>query len=707
MVATSTSAVYGRVFERERVRQDLHALEDRIVRQRDALLTLTTQDIECAALPGALSRIIAVTSSTLAVRRVSIWRYNASHTAIDCLDLFDAATGLHTSGETLQAASFPNYFRSLAEHDIVAVDDAITDPRTSEFAAVYLKPLSIVSMMDVPIHRNGRVIGVLCHEHTGTPRAWSSDEKAFGVAVSNLIALAFERCDRQRVEATSRLQEAALAAAADAIMISGRDGTALWVNPAFTALTGYSASDTIGRNPRELLKSGRHDASFYDRMWSTLLNGEVWRGEMINRRKDGSTYVEDQSITPVMAGGEISHFIAIKRDVTQRHALEAQFLQAQKMEVVGRLAGGIAHDFNNLLTVINGTSELALTDLPANHPLRADFHCIQEAGHRAASLTRQLLTFSRKQVVTRAPLSIGEVLTGFKSMLQRLIGEDIRLTVQAACNGGNVLADQGQLEQVILNLAVNARDAMPRGGELVIDAASVDLDDAVATVAGLEAGPYIRIDVRDTGEGMSPDVQARIFEPFFTTKETGKGTGLGLATVYAIVEQSGGTIHVASAVGSGTTFTMFLPRIEASAIAKVAAPDCRAVPVAETVLLVEDDIAVRQVTATILRSAGYRILTAADADEALLVLTAHRQLIGLIVTDVVLPGCGGRQLAAQAAAVAPDIPVLFTSGHADDIVLAHGIKQSHVHFIAKPYTPNALCSKVSEVLRAARIEVAA
>jgi PAS domain S-box-containing protein len=391
------------------------------------------------------------------------------------------------------------------------------------------------------------VVGILCHGHTAQPREWQEDEKAFALGVANLISLAFERCERSRAESTLMLQAAALDAAADAIVITDARGVIVWVNTAFTQLTGYSAAEAIGHNPRELVRSGSQDDGFYDEMWQTLTSGRVWRGEIVNRRKDTSCYHEEQSITPVTSKGQITHYIAIKRDISARRTLERQFVQAQKMEVIGRLAGGIAHDFNNVLTVINGTAEIALADLdPAGAPYQ-EFKQIQEAGARATSLARRLMLFSRKdsEAARPAKVVIGTLLTGFRAMLQRLIGEDIAFDVIADSGDTAVLGDAGQIEQVLLNLAINARDAMPRGGTL--------------TIRSRNLGPRVELSVTDSGTGMSREVLARIFEPFFTTKDAGCGTGLGLATVDAIVRAHGGTVEVHSEAGSGTTFRVLLP----------------------------------------------------------------------------------------------------------------------------------------------------
>jgi PAS domain S-box-containing protein len=678
-------------------RLDVHAVEARLVRQRDALLVLSSAKLDCDDLQATLADILEVTAATLDVARVSIWRYSDQATQIECVDLYETSRCRHSHGTVIAERDCPVYFRALAEADVVAADDAISDPRTREFSQSYLRPLGISSMMDVPIHLKGAVIGVLCNEHTGPARRWTEDEKSFAVGIANLVSLALERCERSRAEAALMLQGAALNAAANAVVITDGDGTVVWANAAFTAMTGYSSDEALGRNPRDLLKSDVQPPSFYSEMWSTLKAGRVWDGEIVNRRKDGSTYLEHQTITPVRVApdSDVTHYVAIKRDLTEQRLLENQFMQAQKMEIVGRLAGGIAHDFNNMLTVINGTAELAIADLPEQHPVRNDLVQIHQSGMRAASLTRQLLTFSRKQLEVRQPLIVMKALTEFRGILQRLIGEDIALEIQAACGDATVLADHSQFEQVILNLAVNARDAMPRGGSLRIAAARVDVD---GDRPGLREGRYVRLTVTDTGSGMSAETAARIFEPFFTTKEEGKGTGLGLATVYAVIEQACGKIEVASELGKGTTFTLFWPTVDDASPSSASAPAAAVSRGTGTVLIVEDDELVRDLSLRVLRGAGYRVLTAADATSALALIRTDPWPIDLLLTDVVLPGAGGRELASAASALRPKLQTLYTSGYTDDAVLAHGVEQHIVDFLPKPYTPVGLLNKVRAVL---------
>ncbi|MBI1960028.1 MAG: GAF domain-containing protein [Candidatus Rokubacteria bacterium] len=381
---------------------------------------------------------------------------------------------------------------------------------------------------------------------------------------------------------------------------------------------------------------------------------------------------------------------------------QAELAQSQKMEAVGRLAGGIAHDFNNLLTVVIGRSELALARLSGDDPLRRDLGLIGTTSKRAAALVRQLLAFSRKQVLRPEVLDLAAVVAGLQGMLRRLIGEDIDLLAVIAPGLGRVTADPGQLEQVIVNLVVNARDAMPRGGRITIETANVDLHEAVAAEReGLPPGAYVRLAVRDTGHGMDAETQAHIFEPFFTTKEVGKGTGLGLATVYGIVKQSDGAIRVASEPGVGTTFTILLPRVreEAQPAPAPAAPGTLPRGT-ETILLVEDDPELRALGLEVLQAVGYTVLEACEGHEALLVLERHRGPIHLLVTDVVMPRMGGLALAERLAVLRPELRVLFMSGYSEAAIAQHGVLDPGTAFMPKPFTPEGLTRKVREVLDA-------
>ena len=399
------------------------------------------------------------------------------------------------------------------------------------------------------------------------------------------------------------------------------------------------------------------------------------------------------------AEGKVYRISGVALDITEHTELEAQYRQAQKMEAVGRLAGGVAHDFNNLLTVITSYSELLLEDCGETDPHRAELLEIRRAAGVAATLTRQLLAFSRQQVLEPRVLSLNDVVTGAGKMLKRLIGEDVRLVTTLASDAGTVRADAGQIEQVIMNLAVNARDAMPDGGALTLETANVEFsDEYVEGHFPAQRGRYVMLAVSDTGVGMSPETQARIFEPFFTTKEAAKGTGLGLATVYGIVKQSGGFIWVYSEPGSGTTFKIYLPRVDEAAVTERRAQPADVLGGTETVLLVEDSDALRDIASRVLERRGYTVLEASDGEAALMLAARHPGAIDLLLTDVVMPEMNGRQLAERLTALRPGLKVLYMSGYAGDAVTRRGVLEQGMAYLQKPFTPDALARKVREVL---------
>ena len=520
-----------------------------------------------------------------------------------------------------------------------------------------------------------------------------------------LLGVARDITDVRLKEERLRLQGAALESTADAVAITERDGTITWVNPAFTNLTGYAADEAIGLKS-SLLRSGKHDDAFYRELWQTILAGQVWDGELTNKRKDGEVYLEAQTITPVRdAHGDISHFVAVKRDISQRRRLEDQLRQAQKIEAVGRLSGGIAHDFNNLLNVILGFSDMLLKHLPDDDRLRRYANQVHKAAQRGAGLTRQLLAFSRQQVLQPKVVDLNTVVTEAEKMLSRLIGEDLELVMSLDPGLGRVEVDPGQIEQVIMNLAVNARDAMPQGGTLSITTSDIELPDSAVGQYGFPVtpGPYARLTVSDTGTGMDGATQAHIFEPFFTTKEAGKGTGLGLATVYGIVKQSKGYIWADTEVGKGTRFTILLPRLPRETVVADAAAEEDSEPGGtETVLLVEDDDAARGLWKEMLETLGYRVTAAGNGAEALEVAAAHQGQIDLLLTDVVMPRSGGRELAERLTEARPGLRVIFMSGYTADTMLRQGIADTGRPFLQKPFTAQQFARKIRETLDAPR-----
>jgi two-component system, cell cycle sensor histidine kinase and response regulator CckA len=433
-----------------------------------------------------------------------------------------------------------------------------------------------------------------------------------------------------------------------------------------------------------------------------VATGKIYSAEHRVTRADGSqrvVHVEgelvcDRTGSPVRVAGTA-------HDITEYRRLEEQFRQSQKMEAIGRLAGGVAHDFNNLLTVINGYGELVLDNLGERDPLRAYAQEIRTAGDRAADLTRQLLAFSRRQLLQPQVLQLNTAIAQIENMLRRLLGEDVALQVSLDPELGRVRVDPGQVEQVVVNLAVNARDAMPNGGRLCIETANVQLDeDYTRKRAGVQPGPYVMLAVSDSGSGMDAETQRHIFEPFFTTKPKGQGTGLGLSTVYGIVKQSGGEVRFYSEAGRGTTFKVYLPRVDVpeERVPEAALP---APGAGQTILVVEDEDAVRSLTCTILESAGYTTLAAANAEEAL-EIDGNAGALHLMVTDVVMPGRSGRELALRMVELRPALPVLYVSGYTGNAVVQHGVQDDGIHFLQKPFSPRALLTAVAAILHGGR-----
>jgi PAS domain S-box-containing protein len=488
-----------------------------------------------------------------------------------------------------------------------------------------------------------------------------------------------------------------------------QDGTFKYINPKFRELFGYNLSDLP--DGKTWFRKAYPNPTYRHDVISS------WINDLISFRM-GEKRSRTFTVTCKNGAEKIINFIPVQletgenlvacEDITDRKraeeemmVLEEQLRHSQKMEAIGQLAGGVAHDFNNLLTVIKGYSQLSLLDLVESDPLWGNIQEIQKAAQRAADLTRQLLAFSRRQILDLKVLDMNTLLKDLDKMLRRIIGEDIELVTLLAEDLGRVKIDPGQFEQMILNLAANARDAMPSGGKLTIETVNIELDKEYAcTHIGVRPGPYVCLSIGDTGVGIPFDIKEKVFEPFFTTKERGKGTGLGLSTVYGIVKQSEGNICVYSEPGYGTTFKVYLPRVEEKLDAGLKQEENDSLPRGnETVLLVEDDPLVRGLAHRILIQQGYRVLEAANGEEALHEARKHAgEKIPLLLTDVVMPQMGGKELSEKLKLLIPDIKVLYTSGYTDNSVVHHGVLEPGTHFLQKPFSPKMLSHKVREVL---------
>jgi PAS domain S-box-containing protein len=576
-------------------------------------------------------------------------------------------------------------------------NDVMNDPRVSN--QQWARREGMVAFAGYPLLVEERLVGVMAMFARHVLTHAVLDTMA---AVANQLALGIERrrSEDSLRESNEKLQSLIHASPLAIVAIDRRRQVLMW-NPAAERIFGWTAAEALGQAVPFV---DPDDADDFNAMLADEFDGRSRSGVEARRlRKDGKLVDVGLWSAPLRdARGEIVAAMGMHADRTEHKRLEEQYRQAQKMEAIGRLAGGVAHDFNNMLTIILGYADVLRGELSQHDPMAEPVGAIEEAARRAAALTRQLLAFSRKQVLHPTLIELAKVVSGMESMLKRLLGEDISLLVKLQPDVAPVRADVAQIEQVIMNLAINARDAMPDGGQLTIETCNAAIDrDYAATQPGMRAGDYAVLAVSDTGHGMDADTKAHVFEPFFTTKEPGKGTGLGLATIYGIVQQSGGFVTVYSEVGLGATFRVYLPRaMEASPLAETGEPTARIEGGSETILLVEDENDVRRLASSMLRRQGYTVLEAASGGEALQLCERHAGPIDLVVTDVVMPQMNGRQMIDRLRIVRPLVKVLFMSGYTDDAIIRHGAVDQGQPFLQKPFTTKALASMVRQILDA-------
>ena len=574
---------------------------------------------------------------------------------------------------------------------------AVPGDREEEFRVVYdlLRQGGGVSGMETQRRRkDGRILDVSLS--SAGVRVGAAPGETGGDLL--MISVLTDITGRKRAEAEMLRLTTAVEQAAESVMIADREGYIRYVNPAFCAMTGYSREEAVGQRTN-LLRSGQHDAQFYTNLWNTIGSGQNWRGEFENRRKDGSLLPMETCITPVRGPrGGITSFICMAQDVSERRRLERQFLQAQKFEAIGQLAGGIAHDFNNVLGAILGMAELGQLEAPEGTRIRERLQKICHHAGRAVALTRQLLAFSRRQQLERRHINLNLCINEVTSLISESLGKDVEVRAELATELASVHADPSQIEQVVMNLSVNARDAMPHGGQLTFATKNVHLDaEACRMRPGISPGEFVQLTVADTGTGMDSDTLERIFEPFFTTKPPGKGTGLGLATAYGVVKQHGGWIEVRSKVDQGTAFHIFLPAAIAPE-AKSAEPQ-DAEPVrggTETILLAEDHEGLRELARESLQALGYKVVVASDGQEALELYGRHPGKIDLLVLDVVMPRLRGPDLYQRIRELNPLIPVLFCTGYNPDSAQVEALS-SHL-VLQKPYPALELARTVRRLL---------
>ncbi len=678
--------------------------ERRLVEQRRTAQYAVTRILaEATTLGEAGTSILRAVAESLDWQAGVLWILDPESAALRCLDVWpvaDVALGEfeRVSRETRFASGVGLPGRVWASggatwhRDLTALS-AAEHPRLPQARAAGLR-----GAFAFPIRSGPSITGVV-EFFSRDVREPDADLLEMAAALGSQIG---QFVERKRAEVALGRSETTYRSLVEdspfGIFRSTPDGRLLAVNPALVSMLGYESE-------AQLLERNMERDIFVDPAQRRRLVAEVTaRGnlstESVWRRRDGKTVTVRASGRVVRdAQGGVDYFNAIVEDITEHRLLEDRLRQAQKMEAVGRLAGGVAHDFNNLLTGILGCADLLLETLGPDAPGRDDVAEIRKAAVRAADLTRQLLAFSRQQVLAPQVLDLNALVGNMEKLLKRLIGEHIELRAALAPDLGMVKADPGQLEQVIVNLAVNARDAMPNGGRLTIETRNAELDASyVEEHAPVVAGPYVLLAVTDTGTGMDAETKSHVFEPFFTTKALGQGTGLGLATVYGIVKQSGGHVWVYSERGQGAAFKIYLPRVAETAAAAPRPTAPASLRGSETILLVEDDEAVRTLTRRLLAARGHTVLLASQGEEALRLAQRHEGRIHLLVTDVVMPGMSGRELADRILALLPGIKVLYLSGYTDDAIVRHGVLEPGVAFLQKPFSAEALARKVREVL---------
>ena len=575
-------------------------------------------------------------------------------------------------------------------------NDYSKDPNTApwhEWARLH----RIRACASIPFHRGDKIAGALMI-YNDEVNCFEAQDVALLEEIAKNISFALDNLGTQtKARQLSRVVEQA----AESIVITDTRGIILYVNPAFEKSSGYSRTEALGQNSR-LLKSGKQDAGFYREMWAAITHGESWSGHFFNKRKDGTLYEEDATISPVRDGkGVIVNYAAVKHDVTRERQLDAQLRQSQKMEAIGTLAGGVAHDFNNILAIISMQASLLKGGggLSAQQATLADE--IGIAVERATGLTRQLLLFGRKENLQMCDLELNQAVTDLAKMLRRILNESVGHQLKLAGQPMLVHADQGMMDQVLMNLAVNARDAMPNGGQLIIETAGVEFsEDTANRPASARPGSFVCLSVIDTGYGIPADLLPRIFEPFFTTKGVGKGSGLGLSTVFGIVQQHQGWINVESKVGQGTAFRIYLPRRAGQSVIKPTPKMPAATPTGkETILLAEDEPELRIILKTTLTKLGYHVLEAGNGVQALEVWQQHRAGIRLLLTDMMMPdGMTGRDLAQRLLQDAPKLKVVYMSGYSHEVIGQDFQLHEGVNFLAKPFQPQQLAQIIRDRL---------
>ncbi|MBF0540363.1 MAG: response regulator [Nitrospirae bacterium] len=558
------------------------------------------------------------------------------------------------------------------------------------------------SVASFPLKISGRVVGVLAlYSDIGTH--FNDSEVEILSAISNDVSLAMEviEIEKNNKKVYEKMEKlsSVVEQSPSIVFITDKKGNIEYVNKAFTMSTQYTLNEVIGKNAR-ILKSGAMSDKEYKNMWEKITNGQEWNGEFCNKRKDGELYWEYATIAPLRGNdGEITSYLKAAIDLTERRQLEEQLRQSQKMEAIGQLAGGVAHDFNNILYAITNYAFLIKMDIKEEDPIMKFVEGIQSSSERGSKLTQSMLAFSRKQIINPIPMDLNNVIKDIEKMLKRIIREDITIKTNLFSEPLMIMADNMQIDQILMNLTTNSRDAMPHGGVISITTSKFNYVKDIEHILGdLETGMYVLLTFSDTGIGMTKEIQAKVFDPFFTTKEVGKGTGLGLSTVFGAVRQNNGHIKIYSETGEGTTFKIYFLLIDAGNIElKSTHVDLYGKGTA-TILLAEDEPASRESTTILLRKIGYTVIVAEDGNKAVREFKAHKDDIELVILDIIMPGKNGKIVYDEIIKIKPEIKSLFISGYTDDIIAEKGILRDDLNFLSKPVSPDILLRTIVEIL---------
>ncbi|HPO16050.1 MAG TPA: PAS domain S-box protein [Candidatus Hydrogenedentes bacterium] len=675
---------------RKQTEESLRIALERAQKQQEAVIEIAVSPALISGdIPSLAVQVTEVTARITGVGRAGLWLFNEEGNELRCIDLFEASIRQHSSGAVLRRHEYENEFQALQTAKYVDAHDPLTDPRTVGYVENYLKPMRITSMLDAVIRTRGKTLGLLCLEHVDQPHHWEPDEIAFACQLSDQIAIAVLHFESKQAEDALRESEEhyrrIVNTAAEGIWSIDANSQTTFVNARMAEMLGYTVEEIIGSKITDFMHSA--DTDDHQKKIELHKTGQTGHYERCFRRADGSDLWTIVSGTPLRdSNGDFCGSFGMLTDITEHKRLEEQLRQAQKMEAVGQLAGGVAHDFNNLLQVILGYIDIIQDDLRHSPNAQEALDAVRQAAERAADLTQQLLAFSRRQIILPANLDLNDLVQSVLKMIRRVIGEHIHLYFMPEDTLGTVFADKGQIEQALMNLCVNARDAMPTGGTLTIETENAVIDDIYCQAhPWATAGHYVRLSVTDSGCGMDESTRSQIFEPFFTTKEVGQGTGLGLATVYGIVKQHNGLIHVYSELGKGTVFKIYLPIVEHSPETVRETGKFITAGGTETILVAEDEEAVRRLVCHVLESAGYTVLTACDGEEALRIFEEHAHDIDLALLDVMMPQRSGREVMECIQATHPKMRFLFSSGYSENVIHTNFVINEGLRLISKPY----------------------